>query len=42
MYLAMVLLCLGAGIARVNVWLVLLTPVVGLLLGKWAIEPEER
>lgn len=42
MYLAMVLLCLGAGIARVNVWLVLLTPLVGLLLRKWAIEPEER
>ena len=41
MYLTMVLVCLGFGIMRMNVWLLALTPVVAWLLQRWCIQPEE-
>jgi len=41
MYLQMVLVCLGVGIAFMNWWLLLLTPVCGWLLLRLAIIPEE-
>jgi protein-S-isoprenylcysteine O-methyltransferase Ste14 len=41
MYLQMVLVCLGVGIAFMNWWILLLTPVCGWLLLRLAIIPEE-
>jgi protein-S-isoprenylcysteine O-methyltransferase Ste14 len=41
MYLQMVIVCFGVGIALVNWWLLLLTPVCGWLLWRLAISPEE-
>jgi protein-S-isoprenylcysteine O-methyltransferase Ste14 len=41
MYLQMVLVCLGVGIALTNWWLLLLTPLCGWLLQRLAIIPEE-
>ncbi|MGI9293992.1 MAG: methyltransferase family protein [Pseudomonadales bacterium] len=41
MYLQMVLVCLGVGIALMNWWLLLLTPLCGSLLHRLAIIPEE-
>lgn len=42
MYLQMVLVCLGVGIAMANGWILMLTPVVAWLLYALAIKPEER
>lgn len=42
MYLQMVIVCLGVAIALTNFWLLLLTPVCGLLLQYVAILPEEK
>lgn len=41
MYLQMVLVCLGLSIAFWNLWLLLLTPVCGVLLQRLAIVHEE-
>lgn len=41
MYLQMVFVCLGTGIALMNWWLLLLTPFCGWLLQRMAIIPEE-
>lgn len=41
MYLMLVLVCLGAAIAVANLWIFLLTPVVGWVLQRFAILPEE-
>ncbi len=41
MYLQMVLICVGVAIIMMNWWLVMLTPVVGWLLQRYAILPEE-
>ncbi len=41
MYLQMVLVCLGVGIASMNWWTILLTPAVGMVLSAVAIRPEE-
>ena len=41
MYLQMVLVCLGVGIAFTNWWLLLLTPGCGWLLPRLAIIPEQ-
>jgi protein-S-isoprenylcysteine O-methyltransferase Ste14 len=42
MYLQMVLVCFGVGIALMNWWLLLLTPLCGWLLQRLAINPEEE
>lgn len=41
MYLQMVLLCLAAGVAWANLWILLLTPLCGWALQRLAILPEE-
>jgi len=41
MYLQMVLVCLGVSLLLANVWLLLLTPLVGWALQRFAIVPEE-
>lgn len=41
MYLQMVLICLGFSIVLMNWWVLLLTPVTGWLLQRFAIQPEE-
>ena len=41
MYLMMVLVCLGSAIAAANLWILALTPVVGVILQQFAILPEE-
>jgi len=41
MYLQMVLICLGLAIIMMNWWLLLCTPIVGWLLQRHAIHPEE-
>lgn len=41
MYLQMVLVCIGVGIALGNLWVLLLSPVCGLLLHVLVIKPEE-
>ena len=41
MYLQMVLVCLGAAVLLVNGWILLLAPVGGWLLQRFAIRPEE-
>lgn len=41
MYLQMILVCIGVGIAFSNLWILLLTPVGGWVLQRFAIEPEE-
>lgn len=41
MYLQMVIICLGVGIALMNWWVLLLTPLCGWLLKRLAILPEE-
>lgn len=41
MYLQMVLVCLGIAVMLMNWWLLALTPVVGWLLQRLAILPEE-
>ena len=41
MYLQMVVVCIGVGIALMNWWLLLLAPVCGWLLQRLAIFPEE-
>lgn len=41
MYLQMVLICLGLAILWMNWWLALFTPLVGWLLQRFAILPEE-
>lgn len=42
MYLQMVMVCFGIGLALMNWWLLLLTPACGWLLQRLAIIPEER
>ena len=42
MYLQMVLVCIGIGVALMNLWILALTPVCAWLLQKLAILPEER
>jgi protein-S-isoprenylcysteine O-methyltransferase Ste14 len=42
MYLQMVIVCFGVGIALMNWWLLLLTPVCKVLLQRFAIIPEEQ
>lgn len=42
MYLHLVLICCGVGIVLANGWVLLLTPVVGWVLQRWAILPEEE
>jgi protein-S-isoprenylcysteine O-methyltransferase Ste14 len=42
MYLQMVLVCLGVGIASANAWTIVLTPAVAWCLWQLAIKPEER
>ena len=42
MYLQMVLVCIGVGIAFGNYWILLLTPVVAWALHICAIKPEEE
>ncbi len=42
MYLQMVLICLGVGVAKTNWWLLLLVPVVAWLLSLLVIKPEEE
>ena len=41
MYLQMVFVCLGVGIASTNWWILVLTPLCGWLLQRLAIIPEE-
>lgn len=41
MYLQMVLVCLGVGIAFMSWWLIIMTPLCGWLLQRLAITPEE-
>lgn len=41
MYLMLVLVCLGMAIALANLWILVLTPVVGWILQRFAILPEE-
>ena len=41
MYLAMVLVCLGFAIRRMDVWILALTPLAAWVLQKWVILPEE-
>jgi protein-S-isoprenylcysteine O-methyltransferase Ste14 len=41
LYLQMVLVSLGAAVLLANVWLILLTPIVGWTLQHFAIRPEE-
>ena len=41
MYLQMVLVCIGVAVALANAWILLLTPVAGWVLQRFAIEPEE-
>ncbi len=41
MYLQMVLVCVGLSVALMNWWLLALTPIVGWLLERYAILPEE-
>ncbi len=42
MYLQMILVCFGIGIALMNWWLLMLTPFCGWLLQRLAIMPEEE
>lgn len=42
MYLQMVLVCLGVGIALSNAWILILTPICGWVLQRFAIRPEEE
>jgi len=41
MYLQMVLVCAGTGLALANAWILLLTPLCAWLLERLAIRPEE-
>lgn len=41
MYLQMVLICIGVAVIRMDVWILLLTPVCGWVLQRFAILPEE-
>lgn len=41
MYLQMLLVCIGVGIILMNWWVFALTPIVGWLLQRFAIRPEE-
>lgn len=41
MYLQMVLVCVGSAIILTNIWILLLTPVCGGVLHRFAILPEE-
>ena len=41
MYLQMVLVCVGVAVIRMDVWILVLTPVCGWLLQRFAILPEE-
>ncbi len=41
MYLQMVLICAGIAIILWNAWILVLTPICGWVLQKFAIEPEE-
>lgn len=41
MYLQMILVCIGAAVAFSNLWILLLTPIAGWALQRFAIEPEE-
>lgn len=41
MYLQMVLICFGLAILLANIWILILTPVCGLLLHFLVILPEE-
>ncbi|MCH7959120.1 MAG: isoprenylcysteine carboxylmethyltransferase family protein [Candidatus Hydrogenedentes bacterium] len=41
MYLQMVLICIGVAVIRMDVWILLLTPLCGWLLQRLAILPEE-
>jgi protein-S-isoprenylcysteine O-methyltransferase Ste14 len=41
MYLMLVLVCLGSAIAVANLWILALTPVVGWILHRFAVLPEE-
>ncbi len=41
MYLMMVLVCVGIAIILGNVWILVLTPICGWVLQRFAIEPEE-
>jgi protein-S-isoprenylcysteine O-methyltransferase Ste14 len=41
MYLQMVLVCVGAAVAFMNVWILALTPLCAWALQRWAILPEE-
>ena len=42
MYLQMVLVCIGLGIALNNAWILLLTPFCAIALDRLAIRPEEE
>jgi protein-S-isoprenylcysteine O-methyltransferase Ste14 len=42
MYLQMVLVCIGIGVALMNLWILVLTPICAWALQKFAILPEER
>lgn len=41
MYLQMILVCIGAAIVLANWWILVLTPVAGWTLQRFAISPEE-
>jgi len=41
MYLQMVLICIGVAVIRMDVWILVLTPVCGWVLQRFAILPEE-
>ena len=41
MYLQMVLICIGLAVVLANWWVLVLTPVAGWLLQRFAILPEE-
>ncbi len=41
MYLQMVLICIGLAVVLANLWILILTPVCGWVLQKFAILPEE-
>lgn len=41
MYLQMVLICIGVAVIRMDLWILILTPICGFLLQRLAILPEE-
>ena len=41
MYLQMIIICIGVAVILANAWILLLIPLGGWVLQRWAILPEE-